>query len=239
MKLTDEMLYENAAMARDLWLSSFPSSKAEVPGHEFSHEFERRMDRLSKKLRRPPRISTIAQHTWRAAVVILVLLGVTFVGVMTVQANRTKIIDVVTRVLGNSTHFLYYADRTDGEALLEKAVLNYLPEDMKLAEEENYDTSYYMSYKGTDNQWMMLDAMLIDEDSDIDEESDYEMVIDTEGAEEEQFSIPVGNATLFHRDQWTIIVWNYKSATYTLQGSFSAEEGKKIVENITYQEYHK
>ncbi len=45
MKLTDELLEQHAAEARDLWLSTLPQQE-EVPPHKFSRRFERKMRRL-------------------------------------------------------------------------------------------------------------------------------------------------------------------------------------------------
>ena len=47
MKLTDELLEQHAAEARDLWLSTLPQQE-EVPLHKFSRRFERKMRRLRR-----------------------------------------------------------------------------------------------------------------------------------------------------------------------------------------------
>ena len=38
MKITDEMLYQHAAEARDIWLDTLPKDD-ELPEHQFSDEF--------------------------------------------------------------------------------------------------------------------------------------------------------------------------------------------------------
>ena len=53
MKLTDELLEQHAAEARDLWLSTLPQQE-EVPPHKFSRRFERNMRRLSCVSAAPP-----------------------------------------------------------------------------------------------------------------------------------------------------------------------------------------
>ncbi len=58
MTVSEELLYENAPKARDLWLSTLPQ-KAEVPEHTFSEQFEKKMGRL---LRRPHMIYERSYH---------------------------------------------------------------------------------------------------------------------------------------------------------------------------------
>lgn len=53
MQITDKMLYQYAAEARDLWLSALPSD-ADIPEHKFSRRFERKMKRLIREQRRSP-----------------------------------------------------------------------------------------------------------------------------------------------------------------------------------------
>ena len=58
MKLTDELLEQHAAEARDLWLSTLPQQE-EVPPHKFSRRFERKMRRLRAEQRRSPRMNRV------------------------------------------------------------------------------------------------------------------------------------------------------------------------------------
>ena len=233
MKLNDEMLYENAAAARDLWLSTFPNTKEDVPEHPFSRQFEKKMNRLLKQQRRSPRMNTILKYSQRVAIFILVLFGVTFAGLMTVEACRTAIIHTITQVFKEYTYFQYSVNESEGEAMFEEAILNYLPLGMEQVEAEKYDTGYWISYEDADGNYLALEATLIDENTD------YQLFIDTEDAEVEHFAVLGEGATLSHKKDWTIIVWTHRYTAYTLRGNTSAEEGKKIVENITYQQYQK
>ena len=47
MQVTDELLYRYAPMAENLWISQLPSDE-QIPVHNFSKRFEKRMRKLIK-----------------------------------------------------------------------------------------------------------------------------------------------------------------------------------------------
>lgn len=54
MVITDEMLYQNAARARDIWLDTLPS-KSEIPEYVCSEHFEQQMGELLQQQRHTPK----------------------------------------------------------------------------------------------------------------------------------------------------------------------------------------
>lgn len=48
MKITDELLYQHAAEARDIWLDTLPNED-ELPDHQFSDEFMASLETLKKQ----------------------------------------------------------------------------------------------------------------------------------------------------------------------------------------------
>ena len=48
MKITDEMLYQHAAEARDIWLDTLPKDE-ELPDHQFSDEFMASLEAMKKQ----------------------------------------------------------------------------------------------------------------------------------------------------------------------------------------------
>lgn len=99
MTISEEMLYENAPKARDIWRGTLPQ-KADVPEHTFSEQFEKKMDKL---LRRPKRI--VHLKTFRRAVAaVMIIATVMFSAVMTVDAAfRERVIEVVVQVFNELT----------------------------------------------------------------------------------------------------------------------------------------
>ena len=71
----DRLLSQAAPMARDLWLSSLPGD-GELPQARPSPAFQRRMDRLIRRMGRSPRrVRALAQVRRAAAVALGVLAG--------------------------------------------------------------------------------------------------------------------------------------------------------------------
>lgn len=58
MEITEEMLYKCAPKAEELWLSSLPPDD-QIPEHNFSQRFERKMKKLIRKQRRSDRKSVV------------------------------------------------------------------------------------------------------------------------------------------------------------------------------------
>ena len=67
MKLSEEMLYEHARKAEELWLNSLPSDD-KIPEHRFSNKFERKMRKLIRSQRRSPGLNQFLSASKRIAV---------------------------------------------------------------------------------------------------------------------------------------------------------------------------
>lgn len=61
MKITDEMLFDHAAEARNIWLDTLPSDES-LPAAPFSKSFERKMRKLIKQQRRTSRTNQILRY---------------------------------------------------------------------------------------------------------------------------------------------------------------------------------
>ena len=66
MKITDEMLYQHAAEARDIWLESFPKDD-EIAEHPFSDEFMASFEamRMQEMEQMKTRIHILRQLTYQ------------------------------------------------------------------------------------------------------------------------------------------------------------------------------
>ena len=126
----DRLLSQAAPMARDLWLSSLPGD-GELPQARPSPAFQRRMDRLIRRMGRSPRRVRALAQVRRAAAVALVFLAVGFSGLMvTSQAFRTQVIAVITQVFQEFTEFRFSA-REETARRAGDVALTYLPEGME------------------------------------------------------------------------------------------------------------
>ena len=104
----DRLLSQAAPMARDLWLSSLPGD-GELPQARPSPAFQRRMDRLIRRMGRSPRRVRALAQVRRAAAVALVFLAVGFSGLMvTSQAFRAQVLEVLTQITEDFSYFFFF-----------------------------------------------------------------------------------------------------------------------------------
>ena len=73
MKLSEEMLYEHARKAEELWLNSLLSDD-KIPEHRFSNKFERKMRKLIRSQRRSPGLNQFLSASKRIAVIAFAIL---------------------------------------------------------------------------------------------------------------------------------------------------------------------
>ena len=107
----DRLLSQAAPMARDLWLSSLPGD-GELPQARPSPAFQRRMDRLIRRMGRSPRRVRALAQVRRAAAVALVFLAVGFSGLMvTSQAFRAQVLEVLVQVYEEITNLVLPTSR--------------------------------------------------------------------------------------------------------------------------------
>lgn len=240
MNLTDEMLYQYAGEARDLWLSTLPQRDA-IPEHVFSRRFIRKMNRLLRQQRRSPNMRRVIQYTRNAAIFVLVLTGVTFAGLMTVEAYRGAIIDVITDKLSNILTFEYSSPIHEENAEFVDIELHYMPEGMVENELGFFETTVdrHRQFEDGNGGIMELNEWLISADRDF---SVGMLTEDT--IAEEQFLIGNEQATMITRKDDTSptgigvsVMWTHGDVAYAFYTNLSTEEAKKIVLNIEYLPY--
>ena len=104
MTITDEMLFEHAAEARDIWLHVL-SPKEDIPTIQCSKKFERKMSRLINAQKRSAKTSKFIHDAKQVVAAVLVVAIISFGGLMTVEAYREKVIDFIARVCSEFTEF--------------------------------------------------------------------------------------------------------------------------------------
>lgn len=247
MKLTDDMLRQHAAEAREQWLSTLPQ-RDEVPEHEFSGKFNRKMNKLIKEQRRTPRMRHVMRYVRRTAVFAPVLMIVIFSGLMTVETYRTAVIDIVTKQsveypqpdspadvgTGDSADMGTDDGNTDTGTMIgapttafSTVSFGYLPDGMTEAESQRvqYDDYRCTYFENADGIFFSLTETLISEE-------DEQPIPDTENAVVTHLNIMGEDAVLIEKDDENTIVWMYHQVWYTLYGNISSSELQKIARNI-------
>ena len=129
MKISEEQLYKYMPIVEAHKMAEYPSDD-ELPKHKFSKRFERKMKRLIKDQKWSPRKRKILFMAKRVAVFLLISSTLTFSCLMSVEAFRMKVIEIVTEVFEDLTHFSFLSP---AESLDEMGDLTftYLPEEME------------------------------------------------------------------------------------------------------------
>lgn len=216
----DRLLSQAAPMARDLWLSSLPGEE-ELPPARPSPAFQRRMDRLIRRMGRSPRrVRALAQA--RRAAVALVFLAVGFSGLMaTSQAFRAQVLEVLVQVYEEITNFRFSAegetDRTAGDF-----VLTYLPQGMEETVRQSSRIRHYVCFE--DNAGNMLEVTHVVVGSN----ASSVLELDTEDAEIEHFRLHDTEAMAISKNLDHTIFWTEDNCYYLLSGTISMEELKQV-----------
>lgn len=225
MKLTDELLEQHAAEARDLWLSTLPQQE-EVPPHKFSRRFERKMRRLRAEQRRSPRMNRVVhilRYVAACAAVILCIGG-------TAYAYRIGVIDTIVRVFREYTSITYSSETAAEDAEFPESTLTYIPDGMERSEDERIeenDNYRFTVYTGTNNTKFYLEETAV-----ISNSRDAQN-INTEDAVVNHFVIDGEQAISSEKSENVMIVWTHKNISYILVTYYlSYDEALKIAEGI-------
>ena len=217
----DRLLSQAAPMARDLWLSSLPGDGGAAPGPA--------LPRLSAPDGPPDppdgalprRVRALAQVR-RAAAVALVFLAVGFSGLMvTSQAFRAQVLEVLVQVYEEITNFRFSAegetDRTAGDF-----VLTYLPQGMEETVRQSSRIRHYICFE--DNAGNMLEVTHIV----VGANASSILGVDTEDAEVEYFKIHNSEAMAISKNLDHTIFWTEDNCYYLLSGTIPMEELKQV-----------
>ena len=219
----DELLDRYAPEAGELWLTALPE---QVPEHEFSPKFRRKVEKLLRRQRRSPAVNSALRYGRRAAAFALVFLTLSFSCLMTVNAAfRERVIHAVVQVFPDFTEFVYTSDSSTVEEP-GNLVFTYLPEGMEEQAREQDELGFYVYMENLEGEFIELDQSLV--------ENGTEMLLglDTENAKVTYFEVHGVEAMGIEKGLDHTIHWTEGSFVYTLSGTIPLEELKLIAEGI-------
>lgn len=225
-KITDAMLLEHAAKARDIWLNTLPADE-DIPEIATSKAFERGMRKLIKRQRRPPGMARPPRRIKRAAATALIAAVLFLAMMMTVEASRTKVIEVVVHVFHELTDYRFSSDiAKTGETALPELSFGYVPEGMEEVEDRrDVDDSRYILYESGGSFFELTQQAVYAGGS-------YELIVDTENSTCEVFTLDGGEAYANTKGSDSSILWTRENITYFLYGNIDLQELKAIAEKI-------
>lgn len=231
MEITDEMLFEYAAKARDIWLSTLPADE-DIPEIPTSKAFEKKMQKLIKEQRRTPGTNKFLRYMKQTVAAVLVAALVSFCGLMTVEACRIKVIEVIVYVFNELTDYRFSSEgATTDEIMLPEIIFGFVPEGM--SECENRITASnrrYILYEDANEGFFELTQQPIHSGGA------YEMILDTEDAIYETIHINENEAYTKEKPDNNDIIWTSGNIVYHLYGNIDMGKMKEIAEKIIISE---
>ena len=227
MKITDEMLFEHAAEARDIWLSTLPDDE-DIPDIPTSKKFEKKMQKLIKEQRRTPKTNKILRYMKQTVAAVLAVAILSFGGLMTVEAYREKVVEIVVHVFHELTDYRFASEKSEvGEVVLPEISFGYVPEGMEEITDNVFaDNSRYIVYEDDDGNFFELTQTAIGSNGA------FGTILDTEDSNYEMTSINGNEAFSNVKDGNVSVLWNYDNVVYDLYGNIELTDLKNIAEKI-------
>ena len=225
MKISDKMLRRNAAQAREQWLNTLPQ-KDEIPDYSISPAFQENMDRLLRKGRRVEKRKTFLRSFGRIAAVLLLVVTVSFAGLMTVSASvREKVLQVVSQVFSDHTQYNYSGSQED--AALPELQLDALPEGFKvLSDEQLEQQSRQLHCENDSGNYLDIDISVLPANGF------GTHLIDTEKAQVSVQVLQGIEVTVVSKNGWNILFWTEDSAVFTVESNLKLPELTLFIEKI-------
>ena len=227
MKITDEMLFEHAAEARDIWLSTLPADE-DIPEIQTSKAFEKKMQKLIKEQRRTPKTNKILRYMKQTVAAVLAVVVISFGGLMTVEAYREKVIEIVVHVFHELTDYRFYSEKSGvDEIVLPEISFEYVPDGMREVEDRiTGNNRRYILYERKNGDFFELTQRPITADGS------HGKILDTEDSAYETTNINGNEAFSNVKNGNAIIFWSYNNVIYDLYGNLDLTELKEIAEKI-------
>lgn len=226
MKITDEMLRQSAAQARELWLDTLPQ-KDELPDYTVSPGFQNKMDRLLRKGRRAEKQKSFLRSLSRAAAVLLLFTALSFAGLMTVSASfRGQVLQVVFRVFSDQTEYIYTGSQEN--PTMPELRLDALPEGFEVLSDEQFlQQSRQIHCENDAGNYLDIDISVVPANGNL------TLGIDTENAQISVRDIQGKEVTVVSKNGWHILLWTEDSAVFTVYSDLALSELILFVEGIT------
>lgn len=227
MKITDDLLFEHAAEARDIWVGTLLED-TKIPEIQCSKSFERKMKKLIKEQHNTLKSNKSLHYAKRTVAAILVAAMLSFAGLMTVEAYRERVIEIIIHVFNEFTDYRFSSSSNDAdEIILPELFFEYVPAGMQ--EVENRLTSNnrrYILYEDTEDNFFELTQRTIGADGK------YGMILDTEDADSKTMIINGNEAFCNNKDGCSSVIWGNDNVVYYLYGNINLNELQSIAEKI-------
>ncbi len=220
ISFTDDMLKEAVIKAGIYEIEALPTDD-EIE-HEFSNDFERKMERLIRRSKTRNLIGGMA-FLRRRVVALIAAIIILFASAMSVSAVRAAVFEFITEVYEKFTHIFFNESRSsqdaaDGFAIYEPA---YIPEGFKLVN-KNTDGLVLLEYE-KENDFISYSQQCLENVS---------ININTEGVKLEELEFKGLPAKYYSNQGVQNLVWYDDKYMYTVSSTLDRDIVFKIAESV-------
>lgn len=222
----DAILRAAVAEAAEAQAVALTAAAAELPEHQFSRRFQRRMARLLKD---PLRYARPAwQQALRTAAMILVTLGLTGTVLLSIPQVRAAVWNFIRTVFDTHTEYRFTEPAPEEPVQLPTFHANWLPEGYEKTVVQNTGDSVWIEYQNTDSVIRLNYDLAV---------QGFVFSIDNERTTETTMSSGGTDYTVYFNEITgrRSLTWfsDDGSVFYQLSGPCTTEELLKIKENLT------
>ncbi|CCJ33573.1 DUF4367 domain-containing protein [Caloramator australicus] len=220
ISFTDDMLKEAVIKAGIYEIEALPTDD-EIE-HEFSNDFERKMERLIRRSKTRNLIGGMA-FLRRRVVALIAAIIILFASAMSVSAVRAAVFEFITEVYEKFTHIFFNESRSsqdaaDGFAIYEPA---YIPEGFKLVN-KNTDGLVLLEYE-KENDFISYSQQCLENVS---------ISINTEGVKLEELEFKGLPAKYYSNQGVQNLLWYDEKYMYMVSSTLDRDIVFKIAESV-------
>lgn len=212
-----EQLKQDAAMQK------YPSGKDAEPGHVFSKEHEKRMERIFRKAERAEKRTQRRQTYLRIAASIAVLFCVSSITIMEVDAFRMPVMRFFTEVRNKATGFLV----EDKDVTLTERFVNqeprYVPKGFDVLKVNEEADRYFIKYINEEQQQSYVFYYFVNSE---------DCITDTENGHVQEIQINDNKGYIVQKEDEIQVLLDVDGSRYYLMGNIPLENAIKIMESI-------
>jgi hypothetical protein len=220
ISFTDDMLKEAVIKAGIYEIEALPTDD-EIE-HEFSNDFERKMERLIRRSKTRNLIGGMA-FLRRRVVALIAAIIILFASAMSVSAVRAAVFEFITEVYEKFTHIFFNESRSsqdaaDGFAIYEPA---YIPEGFKLVN-KNTDGLVLLEYE-KENDFISYSQQCL---------GNVSININTEGVKLEELEFKGLPAKYYSNQGVQNLLWYDEKYMYMVSSTLDRDIVFKIAESV-------
>ena len=169
-------------------------------------------------------------HLLKRCVAACLAVVIVFSGLMSVEACRKKVIEVIAQVFPDATYFQYYLEGEPKYTVLPEVELTYIPDGFELIDSSVYEDLLRDIYENADGDFFEITLMLILPNGSAGR------LLDTEETDVEYIYIGGIEATAHDTPKAQSIFWEYENIQCDLYGIIGLDELKKIASGMVFGE---